>query len=82
MVQTGSSDVTSDELRKCSIDIEVFDYKDSLQADIENADLIIGHAGNKKQHLFMDDSNACFSYKRCRHCARSTTFAQASCHGY
>ncbi|XP_061714107.1 UDP-N-acetylglucosamine transferase subunit ALG13 homolog [Cydia pomonella] len=44
-MQIGSSDLKTGEYVKCGINLELFKYKDSLDEDIMNADLVISHAG-------------------------------------
>lgn len=70
VVQAGASSVDMDLVEmfreNYNMDIEVFDYKQSIQEDIERADLIIGHAGagtclevlraNKRLLLVINDS--------------------------
>jgi len=72
VIQAGRSDYDSETLKGLKtrfnqeIEIELYDYKQSIAADIERAELIIGHAGagtclevlraNKKLLLVVNDS--------------------------
>ncbi|XP_063362716.1 UDP-N-acetylglucosamine transferase subunit ALG13 homolog [Cydia amplana] len=44
-MQIGSSDFKTGEYVKCGINLHLYKYKDSLDEDIMNADLVISHAG-------------------------------------